>query len=136
MPTIRVAEFEESFVIHFGVEGKQINAYTLASTLVGIADAARAANAAINPGYDIEVVVEALGGGSFRAKLRTVYRGAANLFTKQALQAIVFSVIANFIYQHTLAPDTKVTVNVADEEVVVEQGNTRIVVPRRVHEAT
>lgn len=136
MATVRISQFEESFVVHFGVDGRQINAYTLASTLVGIADAARAANATLNPGYDIEVVVEALGGGSFRAKLKSVYRGASNLFSKQALQAIVFGVIANFVYQHTLAPDTKVTVTVAAEEVVVEQGDTRIVVPRRVHEAT
>jgi len=136
MASVHISEFEESFVIHFGVDGKQINAYTLASTLVGIADAARAANAALNPGYDIEVVVEALGGGSFRAKLRSVYRGASNLFSKQALQAIVFSVIANFVYQHTLAPDSKVVVSVATDEVVVQQGDTRIVVPRNVHEAT
>ena len=61
---IRVGEFEESIVIHFGTEGQRINAYTLATTLVNLADAARAANFAINPGYDIEVVVETLGGGS------------------------------------------------------------------------
>ena len=133
---IRVGEFEESIVIHFGTEGQRINAYTLATTLVNLADAARAANFAINPGYDIEVVVEALGGGSFKAKLRTIYRGAANLFTAQSLQALILSVIASFIYQHTLAPDTEVTVNVTAEEVVIAQGDKRIIVPRAVHEAT
>lgn len=133
---IRVGDFEESIVIHFGTEGQRINAYTLATTIVNLADAARAANFAINPGYDIEVVVEALGGGSFKARLRTIYRGAANLFTAQALQAVVLSVIASFIYQHTLAPDTDVTVSVTSDEVVIAQGDKRIVVPRAVHEAT
>ena len=133
---VRIGEFEESIVLHFGTEGHRINAYTLATTLVNLADAARAANFAINPGYDIEIVVEALGGGSFRAKLRTIYRGAANLFSAQSLQAVVLSVIASFIYQHTLAPNADVAVNVTTDEVIITQGNTRIVVPRAVHEAT
>jgi hypothetical protein len=136
MPVVRVEQFQETFVIHFGGDAPRINAYTLATTLVNIADAARAANFAINPGYDIEVVVEALGSGSFKAKLRALYRGASNLFSNQALQALVLGVISNFIYTHTLAPDAEVKVSVTAEEVVVEQGETKIVVPRAVHEAT
>jgi hypothetical protein len=135
VPTIDVGAFEDSFVIHFGSEFRRINAYTLASTLVGLADAAKLANAQINPGYEIEVVVEALGQGSFRTKIRAIYRGAGNLFSQQNLKAIVLSVIAAFVYERTLAPDQDVVVNVSDAEVVIEQGDTRIVVPREVHEA-
>jgi hypothetical protein len=136
MPTILIGEYGDSFVIHFGVDGQRINAYTLASTLAHIADAAKAANAAINPGFEIEVLVEALGGGSFKAKVRTEYRSSNNLFSRQALQAIVLSVIANFVYDHTLAPDVPVQVRVSTSEVIIEQGDTRIVVPRQVHDAT
>lgn len=135
MPTVDVRAFEDTFVIYFGGELRQANAYTLASTLVGLADAAKAANAVINPGYEIEVVVEALGDGSFRTKVRALYRGADNLFTKENLKAVVLAVIAAFVYEHTLAPDRDVTVNVTDQEVVIEQGDTRIVVPREVHDA-
>lgn len=135
MPTIDVHEFEDTFVIQFNGDFERINAYTLASALVGIADAAKAANAVINPGYDIEVVVEALGQGSFRAKIRALYRGAGNLFSGESLKAVVLGVIATFVYEHTLAPDQKVVVNVFDQEVVIEQGDTRIIVPRTVHEA-
>lgn len=131
----RIENFEESFVIHFGGMLSRINAYTLASTLVNIADAAKAANAAINPGYDIEIVVEALGGGSFKAKIRSVYRGAANLFSTQKLTAIVLGVIASFIYQHTLAPDTSVKVNVGNNDVIIEQGDNKIIIPRIIHDA-
>ena len=73
MPTMTVGTFEDSFVIHFGTELPRVNAYTLATTLVNRADAA---NAAIYPGYDIEVVVEALGSGSFRTTVRAVHRYA------------------------------------------------------------
>lgn len=136
MPTLRIASTSETIHVHFGGDANRINAYTLASALVGIADAARAANSAINPGYDIEIVVEALGPGSFRAHLRSIYRGAGNLFSKQSLNAVILSVFANFVYQHTLAPDQNVVVNVGETEVVIEQGDTRIIVPRSVHEAT
>ena len=57
MSTLRVTEEDNAYVIHFESDLKRINAYTLASTLVALADAAKAANAAINPGYDVEVVV-------------------------------------------------------------------------------
>jgi hypothetical protein len=135
MNTLRVAAFEDSFVIHFGGEFARINAYTLATTLVNLADAAKAANASINPGYEIEIVVEALGAGSFRTKIRTLYESADNLFSKDSLRVIVLSVIAAFIYQHTLAPTPNVEVHVGVEEVVIEQGDTRVVVPRHVHDA-
>lgn len=135
MPTVDVRQFEDAFVIHFGGDFERINAYTLASALVGFADAAKAANSIVNPGYEVEVVVEALGDGSFRAKVRALYRGAENLFSQENLKAVVPAVIAAFVYEHTLAPDRDVTVNVGDEEVVVEQGETRIIVPRQVHDA-
>ena len=136
MSVIELRRFEDTVVVHFGTEGPRINAYTLAATLTNLADAAKAANAAINPGYDIEVVVEALGSGSFRATVRAVYREAANLFSGEALRAIVLSVMANFVYQHTLAPTTPIEVRVCTDEVIIEQGDTRIIVPREVHEAT
>lgn len=134
MRVIDVREFESDFVIYFGGEQKRINAYTLASSLVSIADAVKAANSLINPGYDVEVVVEAFGEGSFKAKVRTLYNGASNLFSKDNLKAIAVSVIASYVYEHTLAPDQKINVVVNTDEVIVEQGNNRIIVPREVHD--
>jgi len=136
MATIVLKSHQDEFVIHFGVQGERINAYTLASTLISIADAARLANAQLNPGYEVEILVEALGAGSFRARIRSLYRGAENLFSKETLKAVVLGVIVNFVYQHTLAPDTDVNVIVNTNEVVIEQGETRVVVPREIHEAT
>jgi len=136
MAEVYLAEFEDTVVLHFGTDTTRINAYTLASTLAGIADAAKAANATLNPGYDIEVLVEGLGAGSFKARIRTIYHGAANLFSDATLRAIVIGVISNFIYQHTLAPNAEVAVHVNTTEVIIEQGETRIIVPRDVYEAS
>jgi hypothetical protein len=82
------------------------------------------------------VVVEGLGSGSFKARIRTIYQGARNLFSDNTLRAIVIAVISNFIYEHTLAPDSRVDVRVQTDEVVIEQGDTRIIVPRNVYDAT
>jgi len=136
MKTVNLKDFEDSFVIYFGAEAKRINAYTFASTLSNFADAAKAANELINPGYEIEIVVEALGGGSFKATVRSIYRGASNLFSKDVLKGIVFSVISNYVYQHTIAPNSDVKVVVETNEVVIQQGNSTIIVPREVHEAS
>lgn len=136
MPTVNVSELGDAFVIHFDTEGERINAYTLASTLVGIADAAKAANAAVNLGYDIEIVVEAIGPGSFRAFVRAVYKQAGNLFSSQNVKAVILSVVASFIYERTLAVNHPLTVEVRTDEVIVTNGTDRVIVPRNVYDAT
>ncbi|AMD01602.1 hypothetical protein [Halomonas chromatireducens] len=134
MNVIDVRAFESDFVIYFGGEPKRINAYTLASSLVSIADAVKAANTLINPGYDVEVVVEAFGEGSFKAKVRTLYSGASNLFSAENLKTITLSVVAAYVYQQTLSPDQEINVVVNTAEVIVEQGDNKIIVPRDVHD--
>lgn len=132
MATVEIGRFEDTLVLHFKTESHSINAYTLATALISLADAAKAANAALNPGYEIEIVVETLGAGSVRATVRTIYREARNLFSVDTARAIVIGVLTAFIYQHTLAPD--IEVRIEPGAVVIEQGDTRIVVPRDVYE--
>ena len=103
MKVVDISQFEDSVVLHFDTEGHRINAYTLASTLVSLADAAKAANSALNPGYEVEIVVESLGTGSFRAKIRALYRKNRNLFSKEVVVALVVGIIGNYIYERTLA---------------------------------
>ena len=136
MPTINISELGDAFVIHFEAEGQRINAYTLASTLVGIADAAKAANAAINLGYDIEVVVEAIGPGSFRAMVRAVYKQAGNLFSAEAARTIILAIVASFIYERACSVNHDVRVEVLTHEVVIESGQNKVIVPRDIYQAT
>ncbi|MBN2816493.1 MAG: hypothetical protein JXQ67_07390 [Campylobacterales bacterium] len=135
MKIIDLREYEEEVVLHFGGERTKINAYTLASSLVSLADAIKEANSIINPGYEVEVLVEAFGKGSFRAKVKTTYNGLKNLFNANRLEAIAIGIITSFIYQHTLAPDTDVKVIVNDNQVIIEQGDKKIIVPKTVYEA-
>ncbi len=136
MQIVDISKFEDSVVLHFETEGQKINAYTLASTLVSIADAAKAANASLNFGYDIEIVVEAIGPGSFRAKIKAVYTAAKSLFSREVVMGIVLGVVGNYIYERTLAVDDSVKVEVKTDEVIIERGQERIIVPRNVYDAT
>jgi hypothetical protein len=135
MTEIDLRPINDTIVLHIRKDGHSINAYLLAATLVSLADAAKEANAQINPGYEIEVVVEALADGSIKAVLKAVYRSLGNLFSKEALNAIILGIIATYIYEHALAPDKKVNITVKTNEVIIQQENTKVIVPRVVYDA-
>jgi len=136
MRVVEIAQFENSVVIHFDTEDTRINAYTFASTLVALADAAKAANTTLNAGCEIEIVVEALGPGSFRALIRALYSTSRNLFANQIVMGLVLGVLGNYIYERTLRIEDKLTVEVKTDEVVIQKGTDRLIVPRNVYDAT
>ena len=136
MRVVEIAKFENSVVLHFDTEDKRINAYTLASTLVAFADAAKAANTTLNVGCEIEIVVETLGPGSFRALVRAIYTSSRNLFANQIAMGLVLGVLGNYIYERTLAVDDNISVEIKTDEVIIQKGNDRIIVPRNVYDAT
>jgi hypothetical protein len=131
---VNISRLDDDVVIHFETRGERINAYTLASALVGIADAAKAANAGLNIGYDIEIVVEAIGPGSFRAQLRAVYTHAKNLFSGDAVRTIILSVIASFLYERYFSLNQQIKVEVNTTEVVIQHGQEKVVIPREVYD--
>jgi hypothetical protein len=135
MNELKIESFREEIVIYFGTKQKAINAYTLASTLVSLADAIKAANEVINPGYDIEVLITDLGSGSFKAVIKAIYKSAKNLLSAQRLEAIILSILAAFLYDTFFSRKPNVTVNVSNEYVIVEQGDDRVVIPKQVQEA-
>lgn len=136
MSKVEIKKFENSIVLHFKTQGTRINAYTLASSLVAISDAAKAANTALNPGHEIEIVVEAFGVGSFRAKITAIQKTSKNIFSSQIVVGVIIGVLANSIYDRTFAPDDNVKININTDEVIIEKGDEKIIVPRNVYDAT
>lgn len=133
MAELRIANLSNGFVLYFETPEPRINAYALASTLVALADAAKAAGRTINSAVDIEIVVEALAPGSFRAKISAIAR-ESGLFVKQAVPTIILGVVSSYIYDHTLAKKDSVQVQVMQNEVIITHGNDTIIVPREIHE--
>ena len=136
MAELRISNLDSGFVLYFETPESRINAYALASTLVALADAAKAAGLTLNSAINVEIVVEALSSGSFRARVSAIAR-TSGLFVKQQLvTGMIIAVLSNYIYDHTLSKKYPIQVQVNTDEVIITHGEDRIIVPREVHEAT
>lgn len=136
MKVVDISKFEDSVVLYFDTDDKRINAYTLASTLVSIADAAKAANITLNAGHEVEIIVEALGSGSFKAKISALYKESKNIFSSQLVAGVIIGLISNYIYERAFALDESITVQINTDEVIIQKNDEKIIVPRKIYEAT
>lgn len=136
MAEFRISTFENGFVLYFETPETRINAYALASTLVALSDAAKAANRKLNSAFDIEIVVEALGGGSFRARIAAIAKVAGIFVAQQVVLPTVLGVVASYIYERNFAKKDAVKVVIETSEVIVKDGDNQIIIPREVYEAT
>ncbi len=135
MTVIEIPREVDRFVLYFDTPRREVNAYALATSLIGLADAIREINAAVNPGYSVEVVVEALPNGSFQAVIRTVFEKAKNLFSKEAVKAIVYGIIATHIYEVAIKKDSPPQIILDQHNVTIKSGNDTVIIPRDVYEA-
>lgn len=135
MAVVEIPRDVDRFVLYFDTPKHDVNAYALATALIGLSNAVLEVNAAINPGYRVEVVVETLVDGSFQAVVRTIFEKAKNLFSNEAVKAIVYGIISTHIYETAIKTDTPPKIIVSQEMVIIESGNDKIIVPRDVYEA-
>lgn len=135
MKVVEISRIDDSVVLYFDTKQSRINAYSLASILVSIADAAKAANASLNPGHEIEIVVEALSEGSFKARISASYKSAKNIFSSQIVAGVIIGVISSYIYERTLSVDDSIKVEIHTDEVIIEKGEERLVVPRQIYDS-
>ena len=70
----------DRLVVHYGGRPTHVDVNTFAHSLIGLSEAIREINREVNPDYKIEIVIEALGEGSFRAKLKTASKKLPGLF--------------------------------------------------------
>ncbi len=137
MAIVRLDAFsEDTIVVHFGGVAGSIDAYTLANAIIGFADTAYAVNATLDPGHDIEIIIEATGPGSYRTVIRRVKKNYKGILSGIAA-TIFWSVVSNAIYDATLKrADLPPKIIVNTNEVIIKHGNDTIIVPRNVHDAT
>ena len=57
---------DDGFVIYFGGQPNEVSTYTFANALVAVSDTLRAINHQVNPGFAIELKLEALAEGTER----------------------------------------------------------------------
>jgi hypothetical protein len=130
MVTIDLRSFDDDgFVLHFGGRTHEVDALTFGSALVSLTEAIKAINSEINPGYKLEISIEAVGPGSFRARLKTEKRSLRNLFSREDARNIVLALFATFIWEKVIDPDQPPTIIVNIDSVVIEHRGDRIIVP-------
>lgn len=135
MATIDLRRFEDDgFVLHFGGRAHDVDALTFGNALVSLAEAIREINQEVNPGYSLEIAIEAVGPGSFRARLKTAKRSLRNLFSGTTARDVIVALFATFLWEKVIDPDVPPTIIVNVDAVVIEHGNDRIIVPREAFE--
>jgi hypothetical protein len=135
MATIRFDDFEnDTIVLHFGGAEGSIDAYTLAEALIGFADMARAISATIEPGTDIELLVEATGPGSYRTRIRRIKKDYGGLITVGGM--VFWGVVTNYLYDNYVKNEPPPQVVVNADGTIVKTGKYTIVVSAAIHSGT
>lgn len=120
----------DEVVIHFGGTLKSVDAYTFANSLVSFADTIREINKVVDPKRAIEVRVEALSPGSFRAKIKKFQKGIKGFFSDGASN-VFWGLVGALIYDNLF--DEEPNLIIKDDSVIYEYGRDRIIVPREAH---
>lgn len=120
------------FVVYFGGRPSEVDTYTFANSLVAISDAIKVINADVNPGFSIELRLEAVGEGSFQARIKEIPKSLKSVL-KFADQRIIWPILVAWFYTQVIAPDeTNIIVN--SDEVIIEKDGDRIIIPRDAYE--
>lgn len=122
----------EQVVIHFGGAIRSVDAYTFGNSLIAFADTVRAVNSVLDPNTPIEVRLEALGDGSFRAIVKRVKKGLGGFFSRGGEQ-LFWAAVAFVLFDKAFGTDP-VVINIAADQVEIIRGNDRIIVPRSVYD--
>lgn len=135
MATIDLTHFgDDGFVLHFGGKSHEVDALTFGNALISLSEAVRAINQEINPGFGLEIAIDAVGPGSFRARLKTAKKSLKNLFSGEIPKDILIALLGAFLWEKVINPQEPPIVIVNDESVIIQHGNDRIIVPREAYE--
>jgi len=134
MATVDLREFgDDQIVIHFGGSVTSVDAYTFANSFVAFADTVRAVNSVINPAQGVEVRLEAIGPGSFRAVVRRMAKGIGGFFSDGS-RRVFWGLIAALIFDRLIRNDPTARITVNTREVVIVVGKDRVIIPRTVYD--
>lgn len=129
---------KDSLVLHFGGRGSEIDAGTFGRALIALNDAARAIGASLDPFDEFELIVTAVGPGSFRAKVGTKKKRRGRDERPQwrdDVRGIILGVIASIIYENVFSDKDALNIVATDTAYVIEHGDTRIILPAEVASA-
>jgi len=124
----------DTIVLCFGGVFSSINANIFARSLIGFVQTARAISDTIDPDDEIEFRLETMADGSFRAVVKKIQNHAGG-FLGRGAENVFWGIVGAVIYNQFVGSDPKIYVTTTANEVVVESGAQRVVVPRNVYDA-
>ena len=116
----------DQIVVHFGGQLTSVDAYTFANSLISFADTVRSVNELVNPGQKIDVRLEAVGPGSFKAVIKQVKKGIGGFFS--SAPSNVFWILAALFIEDALEGESTITVE--EDVVIIERGGEKIILPK------
>lgn len=123
----------DDFVIHYGSEQEEIDAYTLSNSLLALSNALQAINREINPDFSLEISVVALGGGSFRPRIKTKAKRLASLLAHD-FRSIIVQVLAVLIATRLLSNDPDIEIKILEDRVEFQSRDDLIILPKEAFE--
>lgn len=117
----------DQIVIHFGGKLNSVDAYTFGNSLVSLADTIRAINETINPGQSIEIRLDAVGPGSFRAVIKKVKKGLGG-FLSRAPENAFWAILAVWFIDPSFQEGKRI--EVFEDRVEISQGGDTIIISR------
>jgi hypothetical protein len=120
----------DEFVLHFGGRPNEVDAFTFSNSLLSLSEALQEINRQVNPARSIEIAIESIGSGSFRAKLKTRAKSLTGLFGDSSAKDLLIGILASFIVAKYMVPEERVKNIVQDNSYIYERGADRIILPR------
>lgn len=119
---------DKSFTVRFGGAPSEIDVYTIAAALTGIADALREINEIVNPDVELEISLSSTAEGSFLARLR-LKKSTRNVLARIG-EPIVIGLLVNYLF--SAMTYEKPTYKVVGDELVVETQHEKLRFPKSV----
>ena len=125
---------KDGFVVYFGGRPNEVDTYTFANALVALSDAFQEINSQVNPGFSLELRLEAVSEGSFMARIREMPKSIKDAL-KWGANVIVMPILVTIFYETAIKgedPATKIIINT--DEVIIQRGADKIIVPREAYD--
>jgi hypothetical protein len=130
---LTTARDKDGFVIYFGGKPGEVDTYTFANALVALSDAFQEINNQVNPGYSLELRLEAVAEGSFMARVREIPKSLRDAF-KWSANAVIMPILVTLFYDGVIKKDDNTKIIINTNEVIIQKGDDRVIVPRAAYD--
>lgn len=135
MHDIYLSDISDEFVIHYGGQLHSVEANTFANSLVYLSQVIEEISFLQNPDFSVEIRIEALAEGSFRPKIKLfgkTIKSKLTPFFPEKNQTIPILIATLALFNFGKDDSDNITIN--DSEVIIAQGETKIIIERKIYD--